>query len=85
MASKLEKLKMELNKAKTKRDQWDNRVKELEKKCRETENTIIHDMVHAANLTPEQLAILIRQSKNEVPKPNFNQKYRYMEDKVYEK
>lgn len=35
-------------------------MKELDRKYREEENSEIHDMVHAANLTPEQLAEIIR-------------------------
>ena len=42
-------------------------VTELERKYKEAENTCIHDMVHAANLSPEQLAILIEQSRRSVP------------------
>jgi hypothetical protein len=42
-------------------------VKELERKYKEAENTCIHDMVHAANLSPEQLALLIEQSRRAVP------------------
>lgn len=84
MASRLDKLKIELDKAKTKRNEWDNRVKTLEKKCRETENTMIHEMVHAANLTPEQLAVLISQAGNTVPQSNFNHEYKQMEDRTHE-
>ena len=38
---------------------WTQRVKDLEARYREEENTMIHSMVHAANLTPEQLARII--------------------------
>lgn len=37
----------------------DRRVKDLENRYREEENSVIHSMVHAANLTPEQLAQII--------------------------
>ena len=56
--SKLKKIEAELKKARMKRDEWDRKVKDLERKYREAENTCIHDMVHAANLSPEQLAKL---------------------------
>ena len=36
---------------------------ELERKYREAENTCIHDMVHAADLTPEELAVIIRRAR----------------------
>lgn len=75
MANKLDKINSDLKKARAKRDEWDTRVKELEKKYKETENTMIHEMVHAANLTPEQLAFLIQKASVSVPEelPNeFN-------------
>ena len=58
--TRLSRLKEELTKARRKRDEWEQKVKDLERRYKEAENTCIHDMVHAANLTPEQLADLIR-------------------------
>ena len=58
--TRLSRLKEELSKARRKRDEWEQKVKDLERRYKEAENTCIHDMVHAANLTPEQLADLIR-------------------------
>ena len=40
---------------KTKKERLEIRQKELDKRYREQENTEIHDLVHAFNLTPEQL------------------------------
>ena len=60
---KLKKIGMELEKARAKRDEWDLKVRSLEKKYKEAENTCIHEMVHAANLTPEQLAVIIRHAR----------------------
>ena len=74
MASKLDKIGADLKKAIQKRDEWDARAKELEKKYRETENTMIHDMVHAANITPEQLAELIQKASVSVP-GSMNQEF----------
>ena len=62
MGTKLEKIGADLEKARKKRAEWDAKVKDLERRYREEENTEIHEMVHAANLTPEQLAELIRKS-----------------------
>ena len=62
MGVKLEKIGADLEKARKKRTEWDAKVKDLERRYREEENTEIHEMVHAANLTPEQLAELIRKS-----------------------
>jgi len=67
MAGKLERIKKDLKRARDKRDEWDIKVKTLEQKYREAENTMIHEMVHAAKLTPEQLAKLIQQSATHVP------------------
>lgn len=59
MSAKLDKLADDLEKARKKRDEWDAKIKELEKKYREVENSEIHEMVHAANLTSDQLAELL--------------------------
>ncbi len=57
--TKLEKIGADLERARTKQATWTQRVKDLEARYREEENTMIHSMVHAANLTPEQLARII--------------------------
>ena len=48
--TKLEKIGADLKRARIKQAEWNQRVKE---------NSVIHSMVHAANLTPEQLAQII--------------------------
>ena len=65
--TKLIRLRGELENARKKRDLWDARVKDLERRYKEAENTCIHEMVHAANLTPEQLAELIRSAAVSLP------------------
>ena len=60
MSARLDKIGADLAKARAKRDEWDARAKELERKYKEVENTEIHEMVHAANLTPDQLSELLR-------------------------
>lgn len=67
MAGKLDKIGADLEKARAKRDEWDAKVKDLEQKYREAENTMIHEMVHAANLTPEQLAQIIQMAATQAP------------------
>lgn len=67
MAGKLERIGKDLKRARDKRDEWDMKVKALEQKYREAENTMIHEMVHAAKLTPEQLAKLIQKSATQAP------------------
>lgn len=65
--TRLNRLRDELKKARKRRDEWDAKVKDLERRYKEAENTCIHDMVHAANLTPEQLAELIRAASSGLP------------------
>ena len=55
MSAKLDRIGEERDKALRRREEWDARYKELDKRYREQENTEIHDLVHAFNLTPEQL------------------------------
>ena len=55
MSARLDKIAAEREKARRKRDEWDARMKEWDQKYREQENAEIHEMVHAARLTPEQL------------------------------
>ena len=59
MATKLERLREALDKARVTYAEWGRRVKDLEERYSEEENSVIHTMVHAANLTPEQLAQII--------------------------
>lgn len=70
MGTKLERIGSDLKKARAKRVEWDAKVKDLERRYREEENSEIHDMVHAANLTPEQLSELLRMFADDAaPKP----------------
>lgn len=72
MSARLDKIGADLEKARRKRTEWDARVKELERKYREVENSEIQDMVHAANLTPDQLSELLRMfAADTVPKPEM--------------
>lgn len=59
MANKLDKLRLELKKAREKRDEWIARTRELEKKVIEEENTQINELVRSVHLTPESLAELL--------------------------
>lgn len=70
MSAKLDKLRLELEKARKRKADWDNKVKELERRYKEEENGEIQEMVHAANLNTDQLAELLRMFATEsVPKP----------------
>lgn len=83
MAGKLERIEADLKKARSKRDEWERRVKDLEQKYQETENTMIHEMVHAANLTPEQLAQIIQMAATQVP-GEYPETINHEEDNEYE-
>ena len=74
MGAKLERIGADLEKARRRRAAWDTKVKDLERRYREEENSEIHEMVHAANLTPDQLSELLRKfTADMVPKPeNIN-------------
>ena len=58
--TKLEKIGADLEKARMRLEHWEQRVKHLEERYSEEENTVIFNMVHAANLTPEMLANVIK-------------------------
>jgi len=64
MSIKLERIAAEREKARRKRDEWDAKAKALDQKYREQENMEIHEMVHVADLTPEQLAEIIRLARS---------------------
>ena len=67
MLDRLEKCKEELEKAKKKKVEWETKVKRLEKKVQDEERQAVHEMVKAANLSPEELARLIAHSKEHLP------------------
>ena len=67
MSEKLERLSRELEKAKSKRASLERKIKDLEARYLEQENTEIHDMVREAQLSPETLAELIARSKHTLP------------------
>ena len=70
MGAKLDRIGADLEKARRKRAEWDAKVKDLERRYREEENSEIHELVHAANLNPDQLSELLRMfAADMVPKP----------------
>lgn len=60
MSVRLDRLGEDRARALRKREEWDAKYKELDRLYKERENTEIHDIVHAANLTPDQLAMLLQ-------------------------
>ena len=64
MREKLYRSGADRDRAKEKRDQWDARYKELCQKYIQQENTEIHEMVRAQNITPDQLAEVLKALQN---------------------
>ena len=69
MSEKLEKMRSDLAKAKERRIQLNNRIELLERRIAEAEKVEVAEMVRTANVTPEQLAMLLKQAANAVPNP----------------
>lgn len=69
MSEKLNKFAAERERARRKRDEWDARMKEWDQKFKELENTEICELVHAQNLSPEQLAELLKIAQTGAPDP----------------
>ena len=65
--TRLVKLREELEKARKKRDDWEAKVKDLERKYNEAEKVYVYGIFQTANLTPEQLAELIRSKGTVLP------------------
>ena len=60
MSERLDKIGADRDRAKEKRDLWEARYKGLGQKYTQQENTEIHEMVRARNLTPDQLAEVLK-------------------------
>ena len=66
--TRLVKLREELEKARKKRDDWEAKVKDLERKYNEAEKVFVYGIFQTANLTPEQLAdVLAAFRKSSIP------------------
>ena len=69
MGERLEKLKAMLKKEQERRIKLNNRIAILERRIQEESAAEVADMVRTANVTPEQLAILLRQAATTPPTP----------------
>ena len=69
MGERLEKLKAMLKKEQERRIKLNNRIAILERRIQEESAAEVADMVRTANVTPEQLAALLRQSAATTPNP----------------
>lgn len=71
MANKRIKLKKELEKARERLEEWTKRVKALEEAYVEAEKTEVYGIFEAADLSPEELALVIEKARRgEMQKPN---------------
>ena len=57
--TRLNRYRAELKKMKEKRADMDSKIRDMERRCKEEEKTMIHDIFHEARMTPEELAALI--------------------------
>lgn len=71
MSEKLDKIGAERDRAKEKRDLWDAKYRELCQKYIQQENTEIHELVRARNMTPDQLAQVLAMLKGALPGPEM--------------
>lgn len=69
MSEKLDKLRATLKKEQERRIKLNNRIAVLERRIQEEEAAEVSSMVRTANVTPEQLAALLRQAANTTPNP----------------
>ena len=69
MSEKLDKLRATLKKEQERRIKLNNRIAVLERRIQEEEAAEVSSMVRTANVTPEQLAILLRQAATTPPTP----------------
>ena len=69
MSEKLDKLRATLKKEQERRIKLNNRIEILERRIQEEEAAEVSNMVRTANVTPEQLAALLRQSATTTPNP----------------
>lgn len=69
MSRKLDKIGEDLEKARARYEEYGKRIQELEAQYAEQEKSEISDIVHEANLTPDQLQkLLAKMAEDPIPK-----------------
>jgi len=68
--TKKERIAAEIEKAKTKRQELNEKIADLERRYKEEETLELHEIVRKAKLTPEQLEELLENSPIAVKKKN---------------
>lgn len=73
---KLDRLRVELEKAKQKAAEWQARIKDIERQITEQENLEIIQVVRSVTTSPEELTKILGmiQSMKELPQNKLNQK-----------
>lgn len=84
MTKRRKKLEEELKKLLAKQTEVEQRIKETQNQITEETNTEIHEMVHAAQLTPEQLAEILAAVKNGAHPGNLRETMADEEEKKHE-
>ena len=69
MSEKLDKLRASLEKERERRIKINTRIESLERRIQEEDSAEVNEMVRTANVTPEQLAALLRQAATATPNP----------------
>ena len=69
MSEKSDKLRAMLEKEKERRIKLNNRIEILERRIQEEDSAEVNEMIRTAKVTPEQLAILLRQAATMPPTP----------------
>lgn len=84
MTKKRKRLEDDLKKLLAKQAEVEQRIKETQEQITEETNTEIHEMVHAAHLTPEQLAGVLAALKSGAVSGNITETMADEEDKEHE-
>lgn len=72
MTKKRKKLEAALAKLQEQKSELETKIQETEQQITEETNTEIHEIVHKANVTPEQLAEILKAMKNNGIPGNFD-------------
>ena len=84
MTKRRKKLEEELKKHFSKQAEIETKIRETQDQIVEETNTEIHEMVHAAKITPEQLAEILKAVKNGANPGNMSETMTDEEDKKHE-
>ena len=84
MTKKRKRLEEELKKLLEKQEEVAARIREMQEQITEETNTEIHEMVHKANITPEQLADILAAFRDGANPGNMSKTMADEEDRDHE-